>query len=478
MDAQERRNMLSLVRAADELLRRGKADRLAKYNVGDKVHLKQLAFHKCRKRNRWVFGGNRSGKTECGAVETVWMLRGNHPYRENRRDVRGWAVSLTRQVQREVAQAKILDYLRKDCIADIVMESGKASSPRSGIIDTIAVKNVFGGISTLCFKSCEMGREKFQGASLDFVWFDEEPPEDVYDECCMRVIDRKGDVFGTMTPLKGMTFVYDRIYMNSARDPEIWHETMEWADNPYLDKAEIERASACMDSLTLESRRYGKFAAKSGLVYPEFDESVHVIEPFEVPALWQDRLSIDPGLNNPTSCHWYAVDGDGVVFVVAEHYEAGKSVDFHAAKIKEISDALCWKRDGFDRVEALIDSAANQQTLASSASVTRLFFELGIAVNPKVDKNLFAGIARVKQYLKGENGSPKLYIFKTCVNLIRELKTYRWGDGDAPVKKDDHCLDELRYYLMTLPEPNKPLPEKKSEQLMFKERLMKKRGRI
>ena len=114
MDAQERRNMLSLVRAADELLRRGKADRLAKYNVGDKVHLKQLAFHKCRKRNRWVFGGNRSGKTECGAVETVWMLRGNHPYRENRRDVRGWAVSLTRQVQREVAQAKILDYLRKD----------------------------------------------------------------------------------------------------------------------------------------------------------------------------------------------------------------------------------------------------------------------------------------------------------------------------------------------------------------------------
>lgn len=477
MDEIDRSKAVDFLKIGGELEKRRREDRLARYNTGKLVHEKQLAFHKCTRRNRWVFGGNRSGKTECGAVEVVWMLRGNHPYRQNRRDVKGWAVSLTQKVQREVSQAKILDYLRPDWIESVVMDSGRASSPKTGIIDTIAVKNVFGGISTLCFKSCEMGREKFQGASLDFVWFDEEPPEDIYDECCMRVIDRKGDVFGTMTPLKGMTYVYDRIYMNSACDPEIWHETMEWADNPYLDEGEIARASSCLDEASLESRRYGKFAAKSGLVYPEFDESVHVIEPFDIPRSWQNRLSIDPGLNNPTACHWYAVDGDGVVFVVAEHYESGKSVDYHAARIKEISDLLSWKKDSFNRVEALIDSAANQQTLASSASVSRLFSELGIAVNPKVNKNLFAGIARVKQYLKGENGVPKIRIFRNCVNLIRELKTYRWGEGDTPVKREDHCLDELRYFIMTLPEPTKPLPEKKSDQLLFKEKLMKKRGR-
>ena len=44
--------------------------RLNFYNK-KKVHKKQIAFHKCKKRNRWVFGGNRSGKTECGAVEVV-----------------------------------------------------------------------------------------------------------------------------------------------------------------------------------------------------------------------------------------------------------------------------------------------------------------------------------------------------------------------------------------------------------------------
>ncbi len=86
-----------------------------------------------------------------------------------------------------------------------------------------AYQNVFGGTSKVAFKSCDQGREKFQGASLDFVWFDEEPPKDVYDECRMRVIDRVGDIWGTMTPLKGLTWVYDEIYLNSAGDNEIWH---------------------------------------------------------------------------------------------------------------------------------------------------------------------------------------------------------------------------------------------------------------
>ena len=57
-------------------------NKLAFYNSGETVHVKQVEFHKCLKRNRWVFGGNRTGKTECGAAETAWLLRGNHPYRK------------------------------------------------------------------------------------------------------------------------------------------------------------------------------------------------------------------------------------------------------------------------------------------------------------------------------------------------------------------------------------------------------------
>lgn len=433
-----------------EQARRAEGNALSRYNTGRKKHKKQIAFHKCKKRNRWIFGGNRSGKTECGAVECVYMARGIHPYRKNRPNVFGWVVSLSQQVQRDVAQKKILQYLAPEWIEDIAMTVGKKGSP-SGVIDQIRVKNVFGGVSVIGFKSCDQGREKFQGASLDFVWFDEEPPKDIYDECRMRVMDRAGDIFGTMTPLKGLTFVFDEIYINRGNNPEVWYEFMEWADNPFLKKSEIQLFESSLDEKQLESRRYGKFCVNEGLVYPEFDERIHVIAPFPIPFEWQDQISIDPGLNNPLSAHWYCTDYDGNVYVVAEHYEAKRDIDHHAERIRRISEALGWHTDFKGRLCALIDSAANQRTLAGSKSVSELFYERGINVNANVDKNLFAGIARVKSYLKGENGKPRLYIFENCVNLIRELKGYFWGEGDVPKKRDDHALDELRYYLMTKP---------------------------
>ncbi len=458
-----------------ELDMRKKGDNLARYNSGKLVHKKQLEFHKCKKKNRWVFGGNRSGKTECGAVETVWLARGIHPYKKNK-PVSCWVVSLSKQVQRDVAQNKVLHYLRKDWIEAIVMASGRADSADNGIIDFILVRNVFGSLSRIGFKSCDQGREKFQGSSLDFVWFDEEPPFDIYQECRMRVLDRKGEIFGTMTPLKGLTWVYNEIYLNTAHDDNVWHIEMEWADNPYLDKNEIEMMTKSMSQEELESRRYGKFMMCGGLVYNEFDENLHVIEPFDVPKEWQDNISIDPGLNNPLSAHWYARDFDGNVYVIAEHFDKGKDVAYHSERIKAISKRLDWHYYN-GKLRALIDSAAMQRTLASSKSVVELFAENNILVNPKVNKDMFSGINRVKRFLKDGEGKPHLFIFKNCINLIEEIKSYWWGEQDLPIKKDDHCLDEMRYYLMSL-NLNENKKQEKSALEKEKERLIKKYSKL
>lgn len=449
------------------------SDRLSRYNTGEKTHEKQIAFHKCDKRNRWVFGGNRTGKTECGAVETVWRARGIHPYLPNRKDVEGWVVSVSYEVQRDVAQAKILQYLRRDWIADIVMQSGKKDSAQYGVIDCILVKNVFGGISRIGFKSCDQGREKFQGASLDFVWFDEEPPKEIYDECRMRVLDKKGDLWGTMTPLKGLSWVYDEIYLNRSGSGEIWHEHIEWGDNPFLDPEEVAAVSVGMDENDLASRRYGRFCDAQGAVYREFEQSTHVIEPFDVPREWKDAISIDPGLNNPLACLFLAIDYDGTVYVVDEWYRADTAIGEHAARIGERADALDWPRDEKGRLHALIDSAATQRTLASAKSVAELFGDYGIVVNTRVDKQLFAGIARVKAYLAGG----RLKIFSRCVNLIREFKTYWWGKGDTPVKKDDHALDALRYYLMSRPDASRPSAAPLGEIERDKMKLIRQRSR-
>lgn len=457
-----------------EIEYRERFNAIDKYNQGEKVHKKQLEFHKCLKRNRWIFGGNRSGKTECGAVECVWLARGIHPYRQNRKDVFIWAISLSRQVQRDVAQAKILHYLKPDWIYDVVMENGSKDYPENGVIDYILVKNIFGGLSKIGFKSCDQGREKFQGASLDYIWFDEEPPEEIYKECKMRVMDRVGEIFGTMTPLKGLSWVYNQIYLNENNDKEVWCENMEWSDNPFLNVEEIQSLKKTMSSDELQNRCYGKFIAQGGLVYPEFNPDIHIIEPFNVPKEWYDNISIDPGLNNPLSAHWYAVDFDGNVYVIAEHFEAEKDIIYHSNAIKTISNRLEWKLGFRGKIEALIDSAANQKTLAGIKSVVELFFENGISVNPKVNKDLYSGINRVKSYFKDIKGNPRIFIFKNCVNLIRELKGYFWGKNDTPIKKDDHSLDELRYYIMSRPEPTKiNLPKSQIEK--DKEKLIRKR---
>ena len=457
----------------NELTARQSCNKLIRYNNGEKVHQKQLMFHKSNARTRFVFGGNRSGKTECGAVEAVYLLRGNHPYKPNRPNICGWAVSLSSQVSRDVAQKKILEYLPKRYIADVVMSSGSKDNYSEGVIDYMLIKNVFGGLSRLGFRSCDQGREKFQGTSLDFVWIDEEPPKDIYDECRMRLLDKKGDIWVTMTPLKGLNWVYDLIYKNQKNDPELWHIHMEWADNPFLETQEIQRMTKLLDSDELDSRRYGKFSGLGGLIYKEFDTAVHIIEPFCVPQEWYDNISIDPGLNNPLSAHWYAVDYDGNVYVLAEHYMAGKDVKYHADRIKQISSSLNWLRDKSGHISALIDSSAAAKTLAGTKSVSELFYDEGINVNHKVNKDVFSGISRVKYYLKGENGKPRLYIFSHCINMIKEFMSYRWDAGDMPKKEQDHALDELRYYIMSRPEP----PEIKTIKSIItrdKERLIKK----
>ena len=70
--------LLQLNKVNNEIIKRN-IEPLKNYNTGKVIHKKQLTFHKSQKRNRWVFGGNRTGKTECGAVETIWISLGIHP---------------------------------------------------------------------------------------------------------------------------------------------------------------------------------------------------------------------------------------------------------------------------------------------------------------------------------------------------------------------------------------------------------------
>lgn len=414
-----------------------------------------------------MFGGNRTGKTVAGAVEAVWRARGIHPFKENK-PCSGWVVSVSNETQRDVAQKEILKWLHPTWILDVKVRSGSKDDPENAIIDFIVVENVLGSTSIIGFKSCEQGRIKFQGTSKDWIWFDEEPPKEIYDECKMRVVDTQGDIWGTMTPLMGLTWVYQTIYLNERQDSEVQSWVMQWSDNPWLSAKEIAALESTMTEDEREARQYGRFVALSGLIYKEFREDIHVIDPFAIPKGWFDNISIDPGYTNPLSAHFYACDGDGTIYVIAEHYQAQMRVKEHSERLKAIARALSWPRNSLGGLNALIDSAANQKTIAAEKSATDLFIENGISCNSQVDKDVWTGIQRVKNYLKLQphedtkawpKGKPRIFIFRNCPHMIREFKSYRWAEPkegvnakEEPKKSNDHGMDELRYYIMSKPE--------------------------
>jgi phage terminase large subunit-like protein len=96
-----------------------------------------------------------------------------------------------------------------DLIADISTARGVADS-----VDTVLVRHVTGGLSSLAFKSYGEGRANFQGSSRAVIHFDEEPPMDCYLEALMRTMTLKGDSRGgicmlSFTPLMGWSEVVD-----------------------------------------------------------------------------------------------------------------------------------------------------------------------------------------------------------------------------------------------------------------------------
>jgi len=340
------------------------------------------------------------------------------------------------------------------------MLSGRAGSPKYGVIDFITVTgevfNPRGGRppnrpkiifeSKIGFKSCEQGREKFQGVALDWVWFDEEPPIDIYDECVIRTLDKGGVIWGTMTPLKGRSWVYEKIYL-CADSESISIHCWSWEDNPFLSEREIRKMERSFSGEQLESRKFGRFGEGLGLVYKEFSEK-NIIE-FGSKMLQNEKwvyngISIDPGYTNPTAVLWFGVDGQDNIYVLGEYKESGRNVEQIAKSIKEISDGL-----GLAVENVFIDSASVARTLGEPNSVAEQFRAHGIDVNTNVEKNVLEGVFEIKKLLCASDGTRKLFICDNCVALIAEMRSYFWGDKNRPIKNNDHCLDALRYFVMS-----------------------------
>jgi phage terminase large subunit-like protein len=166
-------------------------------------------------RERCLMAGNRIGKTKAAAFEVVCHATGKYPpwWTGLRYDHAPliWVANDTSYNTRDVNQLELLGSF--DRVGTGMLPSRYIIGEpvrRSGIqraFESVDVEHVSGGTSTLYFKAYEQGWEAFTGRAIDLIWCDEEPPQDVYAECCVRTMTTQGHILLTFTPLEGVTEV-------------------------------------------------------------------------------------------------------------------------------------------------------------------------------------------------------------------------------------------------------------------------------
>lgn len=414
-------------------------------------HEKQVPFHKSEAKITQFLGGNRSGKTVAGAAETVFRLRGEHPYKKvHPAPVRGRAVT----VDFTYGLPQIMLPELKKWIPPSMFINGSFTDSFSSLERTLEFENG----SQLEFRSHDQELEKFAGVSRHFTWFDEEPPQSIYKECLMRLIDTKGHAYFTMTPVEGMTWTYRELYKRRLHDDTIKVIVVDMEENPYLDSEEISTFLGLLDNDDVSARKEGRYIQIAGLIWPQFGEH-NVIKPF-IP----DRDNylhfrmMDHGFNNPTAWIWGAVNKDGDIFLYHEHYKSEEVVSWHAKRVIDLSNEL----EVFPSYN-VGDPAIVQRNPVTGTSVQMEYAQNGLIIM-KGNNDVKAGLMRVAEMLKDRPGKgPQLYICSNMPHTLEEVPEYhyaRWATRkmeedrnpkEEPHKKDDHIPDAIRYGISSRP---------------------------
>lgn len=414
-------------------------------------HDKQVQFHSSTTKGRLYIGGNRSGKTVGGITEDVYRLRGDHPFqRVPRTPIKGRIVTVSyTEGIKQIILPELAKWLPPSDLLNGSWEDSYNANDRM-----LSLSNG----STCELMSYDQKLEKFAGTSRHFIHFDEEPPKDIFDECKMRTMDTGGPWYITMTPVEGMTWVYDDVYLKGL-DPNtnITVISIDTAENPYISQAQMDEVLEGLDENELKARKRGEFVQLGGLAFKKFNPSIHVIPSLSVEKLqtimgWTQYASLDHGLNNPTAWLWHAVNPSGAIVTFDELYDNERSVDSYAIEIHERNQ---WEgRRGPDIYVGDPSIAQRSAVSATKDSIQIAYMKQGIPILLG-NNDQAIGVEKMNRFL----GPPVRWVItENCWNLIRQMQRLRWQIFEQPKKrrennlkeqlhkKDDHATDSARYF--------------------------------
>ena len=227
-------------------------------------------------------------------------------------------------------------------------------------------------------------------------------------------------------------------------------------DNPYLAKDGIyEQMLMSLPPVQRKQLLEGNWDVNEGAAFVEFDPNVHIVAPFSIPITWERIKGIDYGYASESACIWGSVDkADGTLIIYRELYRKGLTgVDLGSIITDmEMEDPLS--------VPGVLDTSAWARTGTTGPTVGESLVKQGHKLR-RADKNRIQGKIQIHEYLKVQpNGRPRLQIFNTCPNLIKELQSIpldKRNPEDVDTHAADHAYDALRYLIMSRPRINNPI---------------------
>ena len=396
-------------------------------------------------------GAAGGGKSRCAAEKVNAFMK----YYPN-------ATGLMLRKAREFCNKSIVPFMRRT----VVGEDGHVQFKKSDFCFEYENGSTlfFGGMKDEGQR--EAIRSIGQDGSLDIVWIEEANAFSL------------ADFEEILARMRGKAAPWTQIILTTNPDsPYHWINTelitgggasvyySDWSQNPH-NPSEYGNTLNRLSGVRRLRLRDGKWVQAEGVVYADYDPATHVIEPFDIPDDWRCIRVIDFGYTNPFVCQWWAIDGDGRMYLYREIYMSGRTVKVHSEQINKLSEG--------ERIEATVcDHDAEDRATLRENNI----------YNIAAVKDVSPGIQAVEERLKLQgDGKPRLYVFKGCrVEMDQSLRDgetfkptcteeefpgYIWPkhkpdreEKEAPSKLNDHGMDALRYGVMYLDTGSTPAGE-------------------
>jgi hypothetical protein len=227
----------------------------------------------------------------------------------------------------------------------------------------------------------------------------------------------------------------------------------------------------------------GKWGAFEGLVYPQWDSSVHMLDQAALLDYFNRQIdegmrpeiieAYDHGLASPACYGFGFSDTYGNAFLLDGFYEAELRIDQIAKKIKDIRRTML-SQLGFDvdLRRILADPAIFRRGASSVSSsqvgktTARMLEEEGIQCT-RANNDITSGIAKVQSYMAIDNkhvhplmgtvGAPHFFVSNHLTWFDKEIVDYYWKRDTAGEYEDkprdirDHAMDMCKYFFTHKP---------------------------